>query len=228
MNTLVEFKSVEVQRGSQTLFKNLNFSIEKGEFLFVIGPNGSGKSTLARCILDLMKVRSGTLSVKKGVRMGYVPQNLIPSKTFPISVKEFLTLKSSPSDVASVLQSLSIDDVIQDKRLKDLSPGWMQKIYLAFALLSSPDLLVLDEVTDGLDSSGQVQLFELLSSLRAKNAMTSVVITHDISAVTKKASRAVCLGHGELLFDGSPKDENFHSCLHKIYGKESFIHEHSH
>ncbi len=228
MNTLVEFKSVEIQRGSQILFKNFDLSIQRSEFIFIIGPNGAGKSTLAECILNLLKVRSGTLYVNNDIRMGYVPQSLVPSKTFPISVREFLSLKAHPPDVESILQSLLIDDAIQGKMLKNLSAGWMQKIYLAFALLSSPDLLILDEAMDGLDPAGQAQLFELLSSLKDERGMTSVVITHDISAVTKRASRALCLGYGELLFDGSPKNKNFHSCLHKIYGKESFIHEHSH
>jgi zinc transport system ATP-binding protein len=129
--------------------------------------------------------------------------------------------------VQASVAEVGLESSILNRSIHQLSGGQMQRVFIAYALIGRTDLLFLDEVTEGLDVGAQDRLFELLKLKVNRDRSSLVLVSHDISQVTRYATRAICL-NGHILYDGDPQSEKFHTCMHAMYGDRSWIHEHRH
>jgi len=203
--------------------EDIDLRIDPGEYVAVVGPNGSGKSTLMRLVLGLLDPDAGTARLfgepatafDDGDRLGYVAQHASAAKSMPITVREVVKMGRFPHVGFGRLSESDwavVDDAIEtvgmtafrDRRVTQLSGGQRQRAFIARALASEADLLVLDEPTVGVDVESVAEFYELLDSLHA-GGITVLLIEHDLGAVTEHAERVVCLNR-EIYFDG-PTDE---------------------
>lgn len=227
---LVEISKCDFGYEGTPLLSEISLSIHESEFIAIVGPNGSGKTTLLKSLLGLQPILKGEVHLNKNLGpIGYVPQHAQLNFSIPITVEEFLNLKSNPSkNFQSLIATLGLSDPsLLKKPVNILSAGQRQRLLVAFALLGKPKLICLDEATDGLDFKAQKEFFGLLKQIQIESNSSILLISHDITAVGSQATRAICLNRS-LLYDGTPHSSEFHSCLHNIYGKDSFIHNHSH
>jgi zinc transport system ATP-binding protein len=215
---LVRLEDVWVHYDGVPALEGINLSIEKGDFLGIIGPNGGGKTTLLKVILGLIKPTHGRVSIlgdkSKKARhyIGYVPQHNIFDLNFPISVwdtvlmgrysKSGLLKRYSSQDrvtARNALETVSMLDYAE-RRLGSLSGGEQQRVFIARALVSEPELLLLDEPTASVDPAMQTEFYELLDSFKQKMAI--VLVSHDIGAISVHVNKVACLNH-ELFYHGS-------------------------
>lgn len=235
---LVEIKNLSVGYDNNPVLSHFDLTVNSGEFISIIGPNGSGKTTLFKTLMGLLPVESGTVNIFGKInpapqdlsqKIGYVPQHLSLDKNIPISVGEFLDLKRNVKKTSKEIESLKLTFGIKNlegRVLGNLSVGEQQRVFLTFALMGSPQLILLDESLEGIDMGAQSKIYQFLNDLTQSGAAV-ILISHDISAVSQWAKRVVCVG-GKKLFDGNPNTPEFHQCLHEVYGEKSLIHDHFH
>jgi zinc transport system ATP-binding protein len=179
------------------ILKDVNFSVEKGEYVAIVGPNGGGKTTLINILLQLKSGWSGKIELfqkpvskfKEWNRIGFLPQRAIDiDHKFPIKVSEVVrlgNLKSfwkKDSEVQKVMEQFGIDQ-FQDRLIGELSGGQKQRVMIARALVSKPELLFLDEPNSGVDQETQAEFYALLKRINRELGVTIVFITHDIGAI---------------------------------------------
>jgi zinc transport system ATP-binding protein len=161
---LIECDDLSVQIGQRAILSGINLSIERGEIVTGIGPNGSGKTTLFKAIIGALSPSSGVLTKKPGLKIGYVPQRLHIDETLPMTVKRFMNLPGghSKAAVAEALAHAGVPE-LDKQQIMGLSGGQFQRVLLARALLGNPELLLLDEATQGLDYRGTAAFYRHLS-----------------------------------------------------------------
>lgn len=201
---LIESHGLSVRRGSATVLRDVDFAIAAGEIVTIVGPNGSGKSTLVRALIGLEPLSAGTLWRKPGLRIGYVPQRLHVDATLPMTVRRFLSLPRRVKDDAAqaALVRTGVPDVGQ-RQLSGLSGGQLQRVLLARALLSRPDIFILDEPTQGLDQPGTAAFYRLIEELRAETGAAVLMVSHDLHVVMSASDRVICL-NGHVCCQGAP------------------------
>ena len=228
MSSHLQFEAVTKRYGDVLALNDVSLGIETGSVLALLGPNGAGKSTLFGCLLGFTLPSAGRIllrgrSVSDGNRrtFGYVAERvtLYPQRTVMENAEFFAQLKgSSISDVRRQLERVGIA-AAQDRKIRQLSKGMLQRLGLAIALCGEPDLLVLDEPFNGLDP---VLLETLQNILREENSRgaTLLISTHTISAVEPLATDVAILLQGRLAAQGSPESlRNRHGdlTLEEIY-----------
>ena len=205
---LFECKNLCVGYGSKAVQENLSFSIEKGDYFFIIGENGSGKSTLLKTILGFLKPVSGQIDYSadwKKKEIGFLPQQTDIQKSFPATVKEIVLsgcqanlgwhpfYKKSDLQLAlKNLEKLGISNFAK-KSFKELSGGQQQRVLLARTLCAAKSVLILDEPAKGFDSEITEIMYTLLEELN-KNGITIITISHDLDAAQKYGSKILKLG----------------------------------
>lgn len=221
---------------TNAVLENINLEVKRGDFLGLIGPNGSGKTTLLKILLDLLKPSKGDVylfgenlkTFRDWRKIGYVPQKAgLTSMRFPITVEEVVGM--GPGDKKAVTEALrSVDMMNLRKRLlNELSGGQQQKVFIARALVSNPQLLILDEPTVGVDTESQVKFYELLKELNRRRNLTLILVSHDIDVVANEVKTVACLNR-TLLFHGQPKDIMKGNFWEKLYGKNIRLVIHNH
>lgn len=207
----------------KVVVNDLNFVVDRGDYLCIVGENGSGKSTLVNGILGLRQPENGSLSYNeqlKKTHIGYLPQQSPDRGSFPASVREVVLsgrtgLKGaspfySKRDKQAVLEALTLVDAVElkDEWFGGLSGGQRQRVLLARALSLAPDgleLLILDEPMNGLDPLVRVSLYELISKLNATRNITIIMVTHDVNTAVHFASKVLLLDTKQLFF-GTPEE----------------------
>jgi zinc transport system ATP-binding protein len=217
---VVQMKNVTAGYGNIVALDNVSLSIPAGSFTGIIGPNGGGKTTLVKLILGLIEPWSGEVKVwnqkPQSIRskIGYVPQMVHINRQFPISVRQVVLqgcLADKPlffhqysaidkEKVEWSLDRLNISD-LAERQIAQLSGGQWQRVLIARALVVDPVLLILDEPTNGLDSSASSKVYELLQELNRK--MTIVMVTHDTMAIGSCVGDIACINH-QLYYHGVP------------------------
>lgn len=219
MKLLVELKNVFVFLKKKNILSNISLKIQSKKIITIIGPNGAGKSTLARVILKLIKPSQGKIYHLSNLRVGYVPQKFYINKNLPIKVIRFienkLFNKENNVDIFSLLKSVQAEFLIQ-RFLHTLSPGELQRIMLARSILNNPQLLVLDEPTQGVDVNGQILLYNLINKLRLKLKCGVLMISHNLNLVMAKTDEVICLNKKICCF-GTPKKVLHHPIFTKMF-----------
>jgi zinc transport system ATP-binding protein len=202
--TLISARNLDLTYGSQQVLHNIDLDIHRGEIVTVIGPNGSGKSTLMRALLGAKSPQSGRIMRKPGLRIGYVPQRLAVETAMPLTVKRFLSLPVRHRDaaVSAMLDRVGVPGY-ENRQLSGLSGGQFQRVVLARALLGAPDILILDEPTQGLDQPGIAGVYALLEDVRRETGCAVLLVSHDLHVVMSASDRVICL-NGHICCEGTP------------------------
>lgn len=189
----IEVSNVTIGYNRHPLLRNISFTLSANELVYITGGNGSGKSTLIKVIMGLLPVQSGEIKIhgellsQKVVsrHIGYVPQSLTIDKTIPITVEEVIDLECSLSHECSlsIRDHLSAfrADHLMNKRINNLSGGELQRVLIARALVSNPDILFLDEPTNNLDKETRVFLDSVITEIYSQKQRTVIIVTHDHS-----------------------------------------------
>jgi zinc transport system ATP-binding protein len=216
-------------RPSEPALSKVNLSIQAGEYVGVIGPNGGGKTTLMKLLLGLLKPQRGEITLfgqpQQGFaerhKIGYVPQRFMSGDfKLPITVAEVVSFGALEGGNDRVQQSLAQVGMqaFAKRRLSELSGGQQQKVFIAKALASRPQILILDEPTAGVDVSAQDEFYQLLAQLNTEQGLTVILVSHDIDVVVNEVNKLVCINE-ELVYHGRPKDFIEKDYLGKLYGK---------
>lgn len=202
--SLVKVKDLTVSYGANMVLSGVSLSVELGEIVTIVGPNGSGKTSLLRAIIGAVKPIKGHVIRGGGVKIGYVPQNLHIDETLPITVSRFLRLQSNSSsvDVGDALTQAGVPDLAK-AQLSQLSGGQFQRVLLASALVGKPDLLLLDEATQGLDQRGSASFYQQIETVRQDTGCAILMISHELHVVMSASDRVICL-NGHVCCEGTP------------------------
>lgn len=228
---LVAAHGVAVTFDGRPILRDIDCSVHAGEIVTLIGPNGAGKTTLVRLLLGLLAPGKGQVSRRRGLRIGYVPQRLHVEPTLPLTVQGFLALgtRTQRARYREALDEVGIGPLI-DSPLQHISGGELQRASLARALLRQPDLLVLDEPAQGVDVTGQRELYRLIARLREQRGCAVLLVSHDLHLVMASTDRVLCL-NGHVCCTGEPKAVSTHPEYLRLFGpfeREFAVYTHHH
>lgn len=224
---LLKVQNVSLTRDGKKVLDNVSFALDEGEITTLIGPNGAGKTTLIRVVLGLQKATSGNIELKKGIRIGYMPQKLMIDFSLPLSVKAFLKLADNSTQAAQEALELVGVGHLMDSPMAHLSGGETQRVLLARALMRKPQLLVLDEPVQGVDVSGQEALYQLISSIRSNTNCSILMISHDLHLVMAATDQVLCLNH-HLCCQGTPEVVSADPVYTELFGVRTALYTHHH
>ncbi len=218
MSQAIKIKSLTKSFGAINAVRNVSFNVSHGEVLGFLGPNGAGKSTTMKMITGFLEPTSGTvevnghdvlenpLSVKRSI--GYLPEGA-PAYG-EMTVKNFLNFIADIRQLNGAIRKKRLDEVIEtinigtviDQSIETLSKGFKRRVGLAQAILHDPNILILDEPTDGLDPNQKHEVRNLIKKMSKEKAI--IISTHILEEVDAVCTRAIIISSGELLFDGTP------------------------
>ena len=228
---LVKMDNAGVFLDNKWLVKDVSLEIEKGKIITLIGPNGSGKTTTAKMVLGLYKNISGKVE-KFTEKIAYVPQKISIDWTLPIRVFDFMNLTSNlkSEEINNALDITGAKHLI-DNDLKSLSGGEFQRVLMARAVAKKPDLLVLDEPVQGVDFTGEIELYELIKKISETLKCGILLISHNLHVVMSKTDHVVCL-NGHVCCSGSPISVANNKKYQELFGEDVSkilsIYEHKH
>ncbi|WPL14828.1 MULTISPECIES: metal ABC transporter ATP-binding protein [Thiorhodovibrio] len=238
---VIEVEALSFAYDGLRVLENVTLAVAGGEFLGLVGPNAGGKSTLLKLILGLLEPTGGRLRVlglapkQARRRIGYVPQYPAFARDFPITVGDAvlmgrlgtrgLVLRYSPRDHQAMERALcevEAEDLAR-RPIGKLSGGQLQRVLLARALVSEPEILILDEPTANIDQRLEGEIFELLARLNAR--MTILVVSHDIAFISGYVSRVACLNRTLVCHTTGEIDGNV---ITDLYGEQvrGIVHAH--
>jgi len=224
-NSVLRVENLNVDLEKEEIIKDLSFEVKKGDVLTILGPNGAGKTVLLKTLLGILPYE-GEIRWGKKIKIGYVPQRLPFIKDISMNVEEFFKLKkASKKETKEILNSVGFEENFLNKKIGDLSSGQFQRILVAWALISNPDVLLFDEPTSGIDISGEETIYNLLAKLKEKRNLTILLVTHDLSVVFKFSDFVICLNKYPIC-QGVPKEVLTLENLHKLYGEEIKFYTH--
>ena len=231
---LVSLTGAGVYRNGRWLVRGVDFSVRPGEIVTLIGPNGSGKSTSAKMAIGVIKADEGLVQRKSGLRVGYVPQRLAVDWTMPLTVRRLMTLTTplSPSEVEAALEAVGIPH-LAGAEVQHLSGGEFQRALLARAMARKPDILVLDEPVQGVDFSGEIALYDLITSIRNSTGCGILLISHDLHVVMAETDTVICL-NGHVCCRGTPAAVSQSPEYMRLFGAKAaqtlavYSHDHDH
>ena len=203
--SLLAARGLTLRREGRLILENVDFAITKGEIVTIVGPNGSGKSSLLRALIGALEPDTGKVERMPGLRIGYVPQKLHIDPTLPLTVRRFLNLpRRWPRAAVSEALAQAGAAHLAQRQMTDLSGGQFQRILLARALLGKPDLLILDEATQGLDQPGAAAFYRQIEDLRQTLGCAVLMVSHDLHVVMAASDRVLCL-NGHVCCEGTPE-----------------------
>ncbi|MCR4997203.1 MAG: ABC transporter ATP-binding protein [Butyrivibrio sp.] len=192
---------------------NISLDVDKGDIVGLIGPNGAGKSTTMKMIMKLISKDSGEIELGEG-------KNIVEKVGFATESSAFYEYLSgfdnlmliaklyddvSEDKVRDIIKFVGLSDHI-DKKVKTYSTGMRQRLGLARALLNNPELLILDEPTNGLDPYGMKDIYEILEKLAREDEVAILISSHLLHDIEKICNKVVMINEGKLLFSGDIKD----------------------
>lgn len=218
MKEIIRCTDVSYRYGKQYVLRGINLIVEENDFMAIVGPNGGGKSTLLKLILGLIEPESGNIVVlgdnpsKSSSRIGYVPQYGDYDISFPLKVLDIVLMsslgnrsylpwyrRSDREKALAQLKFLGVDH-LAERKLDELSGGQRQRVLIARALMSEPEILILDEPTANIDSAVEGDVYRMLQELNKRIAI--LLVSHDITFVSTFVNKVTCM--------------NICSCTHKL------------
>ena len=212
---------------------NLNFSICEWEVVSIIGKNGTWKSSLLKSIAWIEKNYSGSI-IKHTKNIAYVPQKIQLDTTFPLRVEEFFHIFHDTISEKTIQKTLKLFHIekLQKQNIHSLS-GWeFQKVLIVNAMMFEPELMLLDEPTNGIDVIGEEQFYKNIADIKKLFPKLSIIlVSHNLHLVYKNSDRVICLHDNKFCCHGTPQELQANDDVKKIFGEHvlPYIHEpHSH
>lgn len=245
---IIELEHISFAYSGEEVLHDISLHLHRGDFLGVIGPNGGGKTTLLKIMLGLLTPSHGTVRLfgqplkefRDWKKIGYVPQKATNfDKSFPATVREVVSMGRyaqrglvhflTREDYAAVDQALEQVEMGQyrNRLIGDLSGGQQQRVFIARALASQPEVILLDEPTVGVDVQTQEEFYALLQKLNSDLALTLVLVSHDIDVVAHEATEIASINR-TLIYHGPPKEFLKENYFADAYGKGLRFILHSH
>ena len=250
MTVIIETKKLSVYYGQTEALKDISFAIEQGDFVGLAGPNGAGKTTLIKAILGLLPVSKGKIELFGKTKekfddwdkIGYLPQKfstinaLFPATADEVVMLGLLSQKKFPKRITAsdykrvdeILQELGIID-LKKRMLSELSGGQQQKVLLARALVSRPEILIFDEPSTALDPESRESFFQLIQKLNKQNGIAIILITHDTGYIGQYANKLLYIDKSLIYFGKFSdfcRDEKMNSYFGK-YEQHVICHQHN-
>lgn len=213
---LLTCRDLSLGYDGRTVVSGLSFTVESGDYLCIVGENGSGKSTLMKALLHLKAPLGGSIETGDGLRrsdIGYLPQQTEIQRDFPASVGEIVISgclgrcgarpwygREEKKLAAASMEKMTVSD-LAGRCYRELSGGQQQRVLLARALCAASKMLLLDEPVTGLDPHAAAEMYSLIQGLNREDGITVIMISHDIPAAVRYASRILHIG--TPLFFGS-------------------------
>ncbi len=252
---ILKVEGLTVYQGSYLAVRDVSFELLPGTDTAIVGPNGAGKSTLVKAVLDLIPRSAGTIEMlgrpisRLGHlrhTLGYMPQNFIFDRSFPISVSELVGLgwtkegkkknsfcfklwRQDREKLAAVTEALRRTDAyhLQHQAIGTLSGGQLKRVLLAYCLVMPRKLLVLDEAFAGVDVQGAADFYALLNELKREEGWTVLQVSHDIDMVNRHCDRVLCLNQS-IVCTGKPEIALSPQNLLATYGPGFSRYQHQH
>lgn len=244
MSAAIEIKNLNYYYDDYHILKNIDFTVQKGDFFIIIGPNGSGKTTLIKIIAGIFKQQKGEIIVfdkklkkysrkKLAQKIALVPQMV--TADFPFTAMELVLMGRSPylgllgldkqEDHEIAKQALAFTGVEEliDRRIEHLSGGERQRIFIAKAICQETEIILLDEPTAALDIAHQIRIMDLMEQLQHEKNVTIIMISHDLNLAAMYGNRLLLLNNGKIAGLGSPADVITFKNLEEAYGCKLLI-----
>lgn len=250
MSKIIEVKNLSAHYDKTEVLHDISFVVESGDFIGLAGPNGAGKTTLVKAILGLIPISQGKIELFNKAqnkfdnwgKIGYLPQkNSTINALFPATVSEIVMLglmsqKEFPKHITKedklkteeILKKLDIAN-LKNRTISELSGGQQQKVLLARALVSSPELLIFDEPSTALDPQSRESFFELIEKLNKKDGIAIILITHDTTYIGQYANKLLYIDNN-LVYFGNFSDFCHSEKMGKYFGnyeQHAICHQHS-
>ena len=233
---LRRFERVSCAYGDAPALVDINLRIAAGQFIGIVGPSGSGKTTLLKALLGTVQPSAGTIHRLAGLRVGYVPQVETVNWNFPVTVSECVLMARTRGRVwpwRSRAEQAEVDDVLErldigglaGRHIRQLSGGQQQRVFVARALLSRPQLLLMDEPTSGVDFRTRHEILHLLGDLYG-DGLAIVLTTHDLNGIAAHLPNLVCL-NTEIIGSGPPRTVLTPDILERTFGAPIEVLEHA-
>lgn len=229
---LIAAQALNKSFGRTQVISNVSLTLRAGNIVTVIGPNGSGKTTLLRLLLGLDSPDSGNIKRKSGLTIGYMPQRLSIDPILPVTVEYLLKLSAGDNGMAPLVEETGIAHLLKTP-LQLVSGGEFQRILLARALLCRPALLVLDEPAQGVDVSGQAELYDLITRISRRHGCAVLMVSHDLHLVMSATNDVICLNH-HVCCSGHPHSVRGDPAFAALFGQHVadslavYTHHHDH
>jgi zinc transport system ATP-binding protein len=230
---LIEAQGVTLRIGGSELLSAVDLTVHAREVVSLIGPNGAGKTTLIRVLLGLLKPVAGRVWRQPGLVIGYVPQRIRMDPILPLTVRRFLRVGTGGRrEIAPVLAAVGASR-LAPALMHELSGGELQRVMLARALVRDPGLLILDEPAQGVDFSGQLELYDLIERIRTEHGCGVLLVSHDLHVVMGATDRVVCLNR-HVCCSGEPEAVSRHPEYLSLFGRRAaaglaiYTHKHDH
>ena len=232
--SLIHTQGVGVRVGSRRILGGVDLSIRRREIVTVVGPNGSGKTTLLKILIGAQAPSEGVVIREAGLKIGYVPQRLAIDQAMPLTVSRWLSLSGSNGGEKhfKVADQVGITDLL-GQQMTSLSGGEFQRALLAHALLVQPDLLVLDEPTQGLDQPAVASFYRLIEGVRENLDCAVLMVSHALHVVMRSSDHVICL-NGHVCCQGTPPRVSAAPEYQALFGQDTegalalYRHEHDH
>jgi zinc transport system ATP-binding protein len=246
---LVEIRDLGVHLGGKTILQGVNADLADGRITALIGLNGSGKTTLLRAVLKETPY-SGRIVFHCGhdhrrpmpQHVGYVPQKLRIDANLPLTVRDLLALalqrrplflgisRRVERAMIDLLARVSVKEPLQmlDKPVDKISGGELQRVLMGLALEPHPELLLLDEPAAGIDFHDQEKFYDLIGRLNAETGVTILLVSHDLSVVSRHAHHVLCLKDGRIQCQGPPQEILRGPRLEETFGTQTSVYAHHH
>ena len=248
-NDLVTIRDLRVELGGNAILRGVDAALERGKITALIGPNGCGKTTMLRAVLKEVPY-TGRIRFHCGhdhsqpmpQHVGYVPQKLNIDARLPLTVRDLLALalqrrplflgvsRRTESLMIEMLKRVWVSPELLDRPVERLSGGELQRVLLALAIQPDPELLLMDEPAAGIDFRHQDPFYKLIAELNEKTKVTILLVSHDLSVVSKHAHHVLCVRDGQIQCQGTPQEIITEEMLAQTFGSELgvFLHHHGH
>ena len=232
--SLIQAQRLGVRIGARQILRDVDLSVRKREIVTVVGPNGSGKTTLLRVLIGAQAPSEGGVVREAGLRVGYVPQRLAIDQAMPLTVGRWLALSGTKDREKhlQIAEQVGISSLLK-QQMSSLSGGEFQRALLAEALLVRPDLLVLDEPTQGLDQPAVASFYQLIEDVRDDLGCAVLMVSHDLHVVMRSSDHVICL-NGHVCCQGTPTLVSAAPEYQALFGFDTegalalYRHEHDH
>lgn len=247
MKPLVSIHNMQVTLGGVEILKGVSADLQRGKITSVIGLNGCGKTTLLRALVKEIPY-TGEVKFHCGHdhthaqpdHIGYVPQKLLIEANLPITVADLLALalqkrplffgirKDIRDQMVEMLRVVNMPPDLLEKPVSEISGGQRQRVLLALALHPKPELLLLDEPAAGIDFQDITKIYDLLARINEESGVTILLVSHDLSVVSKHTHHVLCMQDGQIKCQGGPQDIESGELLRETFGENAALFSHHH